>query len=101
MPGVSRKTWTPFFRQESDSLIDTHLSETQEDRVSSRRLKADLKADKVAPSTWKLIVRAALGKQVSPPKKDHMGNCLDWWKLEGQSLVRVSAEVFGFHDEVA
>ena len=83
--------------------MEKYLSETQEDRVSSRRLKAELKADKVAPSTWKLIVRAAISKQVSPPEKEHMGDCLVCyeWKLDGQSLVRVMVETYGFDDEVA
>ena len=104
MPGVTWKTWTPFFMQESDSLIDTwrgrvekYLSETQEDRVSSRRLKAELKADKVAPDTWTRITRT-VNRNV--PKKESYGELRFWWSLKGGSFVRITAESYGFCEEV-
>lgn len=108
MPGVTWKTWTPFFMEESDNLIDTwvgrvrkFLDELKDDRISSQALKKAVHAEKVHPSTWKLIVPAAI-KLVSPPKKEHMGDCLTFqWKLEGRTLVRQTAEAFGFTQEVA
>lgn len=108
MPGVTWKTWTPFYMQESDNLIDTwvgrvrkFLAELKDDRVSSQTLKKSVHAEKVHPSTWKLVVQGA-AKLVSPPKKDHTGDCLTFvWKLEGRSLVRQTAERYGFKDESA
>ena len=106
MPGVTWKSWTPFFMVESYNLIDTwagrvrkFLAELKDDRISSRGLKKAVHGEKVTPSTWKLIVQGAT-KQVSPPKKDNTGDCLVCaWKLEGQSLVRQTAEAYGFTQE--
>ena len=105
MPGVSWKTWTPFFMEESDSLIDTWRGRVEkyleglpmeEDRVSSQALKKDIRADKVAPMTWTRVLRS-VGNRHHAPKKDHMesGAC-SAWKLEGRSLVRHTAETYGF-----
>ena len=56
MPGVVWKKWTPYFVPESEGLIETwatrvqtylnHL-EHEQSTISSRRLKKEVKADKV------------------------------------------------------
>ena len=95
--------------QESDNLIDTwagrlekYLSDlpVRVDRVSSRCVTADLKADKIAPDTWTAITRKL--KLRNAPKKESYGElrCLDW-TVNGQSFVRISAEAYGFTEEVA
>jgi hypothetical protein len=109
MPGVTWKTWTPYFMEESDNLIDTwrgraekYLEELTADRISSRGLKKAVHADKVAPMTWTKVVRKVC--QTEPhtlPKKDNMGKGVVW-KMEGQSLVRETPIDWGIGDsEVA
>lgn len=104
MPGVTWKTWEPFYMKETDNLIDTwvgrvrkFLAGLENDRISSRSLKKAVHAEKVHPSTWKLVIQGTT-KQVSLSKKEsNTGNCLVCaWKLEGQSLVRQTAEAYGF-----
>lgn len=100
MPGVTWKTWTPFFMVESDNLIDAwvgrvrkHLEELSEDRISSQTLRKAVHAESVAPTNWtKVIQKIAL-----LPKKGNMGKgqCFAW-KIEGRSLVRQTAESYGF-----
>ena len=93
MPGVTWKTWTPFFMQESDSLIDTwkgrvvkYLTALPQDvdRVSSKVLKAHLKADKVAPMTWTRVLRAVSENQSADLRKK-------WLKGTARRKTRRSA----------
>lgn len=104
MPGVTWKTWTPFFMQESDNLIDSwvgrvvkFLAELKDDRISSQALKKKIGGDKVAPDTWTAIIRKFIR---NAPKKEHMGEYGTFgWTIEGRSLVRVTAASYGFTEE--
>ena len=107
MPVVTWKTWTPFYMAESDTLIDTwagrvkkYLSDLPEteNRVSSRRLKAELKADKVAPDIWTRITRTV---NRNAPKKETYGELRFSWSLKGGSFVRITGETYGFTEGVA
>lgn len=91
MPSVTWKTWQPYFMKESENLMDTwvgrvvkHLDSLPAEvtRISSRKLKAEVHADKVAPRTC-----AKVTEQCTLPKKDNMGKGIVW-EMEGQSLVR-------------
>jgi len=109
MPGVVWKKWTPYFVPESEGLIETwatrvqtylnHL-EHEQSTISSRRLKKEVKADKVSPSTWKRIIRLITEKGQGSKKSMEDGPFCQW-SLEGSSLVRQTAEVYGFIKEVA
>lgn len=111
MPGVVWKKWKPFFVPETEGLIETWVTKVQDylnnlpdwhsDTISSRRLKKEVKAYQITPSTWKRITRAVAEKGQGS-KEDTMGDgpfCR--WRLEGSSLVRVTAEACGFTKEVA
>lgn len=50
--------------------------------------------------TWTRVVRSALEQHHSSKESMGDGVVCDWW-LEGQSLVRLTAERFGFVKEVA
>jgi hypothetical protein len=61
MPGVVWKKWTPYFVPETEGIIETWANKVQEylnalpegvNRVSSRSLRKELKAEKLAPATW-------------------------------------------------
>ncbi len=104
MPGSQWHVWKPYFVEETDTVLSTwkgrvlkYLDDlpAEMEKVSSRRIKADLHADKVKPSTWKRIIRSAT-EQGHSPKRHMEGGPV--WKLEGQSLVRVTAEKYGFQD---
>lgn len=94
IPGVTWKTWEPFYMKESANLVDTwvgrvrkYLEGLAEDRISSQMLKKAIPgADKVAPSTWtKVLQKIAL----LPNKGIPLGKELCFgWSLEGRSLVR-------------
>ncbi|MDK2744318.1 MAG: hypothetical protein NDI90_15530 [Nitrospira sp. BO4] len=109
MPGVKWQTWKPYFMPESEDLIVTWAKKVREylagldsslDRVSSRSIRKALKADKIAPATWTLIIRSLVKPHTG--SKNTMGNYeVSEWRLEGQSLVRVTAEAYGFAEEVA
>ena len=103
MPGVKWHKWTPYFMEESESLIDTwtekvraHLNGLPRsvDKVSSRSVKASLVGtEKLSGMTWTRIMRRVL--QTAPSlliPMEHGGV----WKLEGQSLIRMTAESYGF-----
>lgn len=107
MNGVTWSVWKPQFVTETGALINTwvekvkaYLGELEDDRISSQTLKKAIHAEKVHPSTWKLIIQAVI-KLVSPPKKeDYLGDCLTFaWKLEGRSLVKMNAKYFGLRTE--
>jgi hypothetical protein len=67
---------------------------TDVERVSSRSLKKSLLAESVAPRTWALIIRT-VHEQCNTSKKSTGDHCIVW-RLEGQSLVRVTAQAYGF-----
>lgn len=102
MPGVKWTNWKPVFLPETDSLIET-WTKTAHDflmcyepvRVSIRKLKVLTKAERLSRSTWQRVVKAAC-EQIQAPKKEHMGDESVCWKMEGQSLVKVTAKSFGF-----
>lgn len=89
--------------KESDNLIDTWVGRVvkyldglpaEVSRISSRKLKVEVHADKVAPRTW-----AKVTEQCTLPKKDNMGKGVVW-EMEGQSLVRQVPIDWGVEDEV-
>jgi hypothetical protein len=59
--------------------------------ISSRNLKKTMALEKVSPMTWKRAI-----KQVHASKKDHVRGEPVQWRLQGQSLVKQTAESFGF-----
>ena len=59
---------------------------------------AELKADKIAPETWTTITRRV---NRDAPKKESYGGLRFSWSLKGGSFVRVTAETYGFNEEVA
>jgi hypothetical protein len=106
MPGTKWHVWKPFFVQETDTVLSTWKGRVEKyldslpvdtDKVSSRRIKADLRGEKVHPSTWKRVIRSVLEKGHS--SKDDMEHG-PFWRLAGSSLVRVSALTYGFQPEV-
>jgi hypothetical protein len=108
MPGVRWETWKPYFVPESEDLIATwarkvqdHLAGLDESvtRVSSRSLKKTLKADKITPRTWARVIRSIDGKPCQGSKESMGDGTVSNWRLEGQSLVRITAETYGFKDE--
>jgi len=108
MPGVTWKKWKPYFVPEHEGLIETwvktvqdYLNGLEEDSISSQALRKKLKAEKVAPSTWKRVIQTVSGNISTAPKKI-MGDGLSFrWKLEGRTLIRQTAEHLGFTEEVA
>ena len=68
------------------------------DRVSSRRIKADLKADKVAPDTWTTITRKV---DRDAPKKETYGQLRFSWNLKGGSFVRMNLSTNGNGNSVS
>ena len=68
--------------------VEVHLETELRDKLSSRGLKRMLNADELAPRTWAKIVKKAILPSVT-------------WKLEGQSLIRLTAKHFGFDQEAA
>jgi hypothetical protein len=63
--------------------VEGHLEMELKGKISSRNLKVVLKGDELAASTWKKIVRRVSDQSMI-------------WKLDGQSLVKQTAESFGF-----
>lgn len=130
MPGVKWQIWKPYFVEENEGLIETWVTKVQDylttldetvDRVSSRSIKKTIKADKIAPRTWAVIVKTVSGKTcIGSKESSSMGHCTfpTWkkaikkvtgpkertygrvsfseWRLDGSSLVRITAEYFGF-----
>jgi hypothetical protein len=109
MPGVKWETWKSYFVPESEGLIAEWSQKVQRylngldktvTRVSSRAIKKALQAERLKPATWTLVVRSASEPHTSP--KDSTGDYEVYqWKLEGQSLVKLTMEHFGFIKEVA
>lgn len=102
MPGVKWTNWKPVFLPETDSLIEKTISQIAEflstfegDKISSRKLKKTMAQEKISPMTWQRAVKGFCEKDQAP-KKEHMGDGSFPWKLIGSSLVRVSAESYGF-----
>ena len=105
MPGVKWHKWTPYFVEESDSLIDiwtekvrTFLSSLPSDivKVSSRSVKRQLTGtDKLAGRTWARVIQNVISGEPRHVPKESTGDGTVW-KMEGQSLVRVTAESYGF-----
>jgi hypothetical protein len=106
MPGATWHVWKPFFVQETDTVLshwkgraDKYLTDlpTDVERVSSRSLKKALPGgDRIAPRTWTRIIQSLVEPSHGP--KEHMKHGVVW-RLEGQSLVRVSASTYGFQAE--
>jgi hypothetical protein len=106
MPGVNWHVWKPFYMPESENLIETWskklagyldaLPETVQ-KVSCRQVRKDLKAERLARSTWSLVVQKCLSEEPSTSSKDIGGTVR--FALEGQSLVRQSAGRYGFQEE--
>lgn len=111
MPGVKWQTWKPYFVPESEGLIESWVAKVQDylngldesvDKVSSRSIKNALKAGKVAPMTWTKVIRLVAENKNTQALKNSMGEGVFLhWKKEGSSLVRVTAEQYGFTEEVA
>jgi hypothetical protein len=108
MPGATWHVWKPFFVQETDTvlsqwkgLVEKYLTGLPTDvgRVSSQVLKRSIQgADRVAPMSWTRILRAISGQELKHhSSKDHMDHGVCLWRLEDRSLVRVTAESFGFN----
>lgn len=100
MPGVSWKTWEPFYMKESDNLVATwtgmvrkYLVGLTKDRISSKMLKKVLPgADKVAPMTWTRIIQTVVENKHHLPNKGIplVDGVYLPWSLEGRSLVRAN-----------
>ena len=108
MPGVVWKKWQPYFVPEHEGLIETwvktvqdYLNGLEDDRVSSQALRKELKAERVAPRTWTKVIQTVSGNIRTAPK-NNMGEGVSFrWQLEGRTLVKQTAERFGFVKEVA
>jgi hypothetical protein len=99
MPGVRWSNWKPVFLPETDSLIEkledqvkAFLARLSEDKISSQLLKKSLDLNTIAPSTWTRVLQ----KIDHASKKELVRDGLCLWILKGRSLVRVSAESYGF-----
>lgn len=112
LPGVSWKKWQPYFVPETEGLIETWATKIQhylntlpqtQDTISSRRLKKEVQAEAVHPSTWKKIIQYVTSEKVTSSKeKNHMVECLFHnWSLQGSSLQRIALESLGFTKDVA
>ena len=75
--------------------IETYLATLTIDKIGSKRLKALMGKSTVAPRTWATVIQR-VSAQCIAPKKDSIRECTVGWKLVGQSLIRVTAESFGF-----
>ena len=104
MPGVKWSTWKPVFLPETDSLVET-WTETVMDylvsdgtmKVSSKTLKKLIKADTIAPRTWARIIKQVLSPTCQASnKKEHVRDGMMGWALVGSTLVKKTAESFGF-----
>lgn len=102
MPGVKWTNWKAVFLPETDALVEKlqiqvkeFLSTFDQDKISRRKLKRLMRLDTVAPRTWARVIKT-FSEQCQPSKKELVRHGTVRWKLVGQSLVRVSAESFGF-----
>lgn len=66
--------------------VEEHLETELKDKLSSRSLKRVLNGYELAPRTWAEIVRKASDGSTT-------------WRLQGQSLVRQTAQAYGFIPE--
>lgn len=103
MPGATWTNWKPVFLPETDSLvaqtkalIEVFLSTFEGNKISSRKLKSTISQEKVSPRTWERAVKAFCLEPHQGSKKEPVRGGAVRWKLIGQSLVKVSAESFGF-----
>lgn len=109
MPGVTWEKWKPYFVPESEGLIDTWAKkvlkyldslEDWQDTVSSKYLKRVLKAETIAPRTWTRIIQAVSEDKRQGSKEDSMEDGVYFqWNLKGRSLIKKTAERYGFKDE--
>ena len=103
MPGVKWSTWKPLFLPETDSLVETWTKTVQDFlmgydgvKIGSKTLKRTVQAEKLTESTWRRVVKASfLPRRCSKEEDLVRGDGVEW-KLVGQSLVKQTAESFGF-----
>jgi hypothetical protein len=102
MPGVSWTNWKSVFLPEIDGLvekvrasIEAFLSTFKGDKISSRKLKKTMAQENISHMTWQRAVKAFCEKDQASKKESMRAGSFPW-KLVGSSLVRVSAESFGF-----
>ena len=102
MPGVTRTNWKPVFLPETDGLVDItvtkvaeFLSTLDQDRIGSKKLKSLMGLGMVAPRTWARVIKT-VSTQCHASKRELVRGGTVEWKLVGQSLIRASAESFGF-----
>jgi hypothetical protein len=103
MPGVTWTNWKPVFLPETDSLVETWTEKVsqflmgyEDVRVSSRKLKTMTAAERLTKMTWHRVIQQVTSEQYQASKREPMRDGTVCWKLQGQSLVRVSAESYGF-----
>ena len=102
MPGVKWSNWKPVFLPETDGLVEITVTKVEEfldsleqDKIGSKKLKSLMGLGTVAPRTWARVIKT-VSTQCQSSKKDSMRHGMVQWKLVGQSLIRASAECFGF-----
>jgi hypothetical protein len=103
MSGVKWSNWKPVFLPETDTLVNITVTKVVEffsaldqDRIGSKKLKSLMGLGTVAPRTWARVVLAVSHNAMSLKKEALMRGATVEWRLVGQSLVRVSAESYGF-----
>jgi hypothetical protein len=107
MPGVKWSTWKPVSLPETDSLVETwtetvrgFLLSYDGVKIGSKTLKRSVHAEKLTESTWRRVVKASLFSHPAMSlKKELTRDDGVESRLVGQSLVRVSAEFYGFQVE--
>lgn len=100
MPEVTWSNWKPAFLPETDSLVEQvqgsvekFLETFEGDRISSQQLKKTMKLDAIAPRTWTRVMEKI---SHASKEKEFVRGGVCFWRLHGRSLVRISAESFGF-----
>jgi len=81
--------------EKMQASIEIFLSTFKEDKISSRKLKKTMAQENISPMTWQRAVKAFCEKDQASKKEPMRAGSFPW-KLVGSSLVRVSAESFGF-----
>ena len=78
------------------ALIAMFLSTFEGDKISSRKLKKTMAQEKVSPKTWQRAVRGFCEKDQASKERNIMRDGSFRWRLVGSSLVKETAESFGF-----
>jgi hypothetical protein len=108
-PGAKWDDYQPRYAKESKTLVQTwapivlkHANESGRERISSRDLKASVDAN-VCGHSWSDILDEVCRLSAVEHKEYSLVGELPYratpWNREGRSLVKASAERYGFKDE--